>query len=184
MSPASSINSSNDDRRQSNTPQGNSRTASPLNSSIGGSPDSRTGYEGGINGLEKWFNSNVEQLGVIQEVSIRSELNENDMSMRPLQEQTPANESSQIQRTKFRNPTISDMASSMKALSPEIRNSEDKAIIQFSEMGDDYYEVPDELVKDPRYFICTCNLQREELPCTCKFNDIQFNKAMYNLVTL
>jgi hypothetical protein len=51
------------------------KTGSPGNVTTG-SPESRNGYEGGVDGIEKWFNKNYNDLGVIQEVSIRTDLNE------------------------------------------------------------------------------------------------------------
>jgi hypothetical protein len=106
------------------------------------------------------------------------------MSIRPLNEDgIPGGQDTLIQRTKFRNPTISDMASSNHILSPVMKNKDDPTIMQFSDMGDDYYEVPENLPDDLRFFMCTCHLKREDLPCTCKFNDVGFNRAMYLKVT-
>ena len=97
--------------------------------------------------------------------------------MRPLNDEVSIDENQMIQRTKFKNPTISDMAS--PAFKP---NEEPAVILHFSDMGDEeYLTVPEGLSHDPRYFLCTCHLRNEKQPCTCRFNDQKFNRAMFEM---
>ena len=106
------------------------------------------------------------------------------MSIRPLNaDDSQMHQEDLIQRTKFKNPTISEMTSMKNALSPVVRGHNDPQIMQFSDSGDDYYEVPDNISdNDPRIFMCTCFTKREDFPCTCKYNPRGFNRAMYDKI--
>ena len=98
------------------------------------------------------------------------------MSIRPLNDEVSIGENQLIQRSKFKNPTISDMAS------PDFKGNDDPAIMNFSDMGgDEYFIVPDNLSEDPRYYLCTCHLRNEQQPCTCRFNPQKFNRAMFEM---
>lgn len=106
------------------------------------------------------------------------------MSMRPLNaDDSQLYQEDLIQRTKFKNPSISEMTSMKNALSPVMRGQDDPQIMQFSDTGDDYYEVPDNISEnDPRLFMCTCFIKREDFPCTCMYNPRGFNRAMYDKI--
>ena len=81
---------------------------------------------------------------------------------------------------------MSDMASSCKAFSFSKKGNEPAVIMDFSEMdGQSTQDLPEDFKEDPRFFICTCEYQKEisqEEVCTCSKNIIGFNQVMYDRV--